>query len=327
MQTALHLLLLLIPCGGCSSGPNFKLESKAVGEKVFLTCACDNLNSKDVFWMRLTSGAFPEFLTSNSTNRIEIKPGKSKSFLQISKVQKSDIAVYYCLHWKSLINPVIFLQGIFLQVRESPEEKSSVNAVTQDIQSEIGQPGPTRTLQCMVLSLSGDKTCTDKHKVYSVKAGTKDPKPRFISAHEECGKVGNGKMQNCVYTNNVTSSVAGTYFCAVETCGEIFMGNATTINNEDPSRCDLQKYLPFVLGATLALSFLLSAFFIYMIKTKRCSNCKACLQSKDEASNHLQQRDEDSLVYSAPIVSRKRGKLKQADGEFSTYTDVCLRKL
>ncbi|XP_057705787.1 uncharacterized protein LOC130923799 isoform X2 [Corythoichthys intestinalis] len=307
-------IFLVVFCSGCSSGPNFKIESKVVGEQVFLNCAWDNLNSKDVFWMRLASGAFPEFLTPSTTNLIEIKRGKSQCLLQITKVQKSDMAVYYCLHWKPLINPLIFLQGIFLQVR--------------DVQSEVDRPAPTVTLQCMVLSRSRDETCADKHKVYWVKAGTKDAKPRFISAHEECGKVGNGKMQNCVYTNNITFSDDGTSICAVETCGEIFMGNATPIISRDTHTCDSQRVPTYVLGAILTFSLLLSAFFVYKIKTKRCSNCKVCPQSLDEAPNQVQQRNEDSLVYSAPIiVSGKRGKLKQADGEFSTYTDVCLRKL
>ncbi|XP_057705641.1 uncharacterized protein LOC130923732 [Corythoichthys intestinalis] len=284
MQTPLHLLLLLIPCGGksmlgCSSGPNFKIESKVVGEQVFLNCAWDNLNSKDVFWMRLASGAFPEFLTPSSTNLIEIKRGESQCLLHITKVQKSDMAVYYCLHWKPLINPLIFLQGVFLQVRESHEEKSSVYSVTQDMRSEVGRPGPNVTLQCLVFSRSGDETCTDKHKVYWVRAGTKDAKPRFVSAHEECGKVGNGKMQNCVYTNNLPSSDAGTYICAVETCGEIFMGNATTIISEETAREGLPALV--VLSAMLTLCLLIIAFLISIILGK--NSASVSVQSKDFA--------------------------------------------
>ncbi|XP_057705791.1 uncharacterized protein LOC130923804 [Corythoichthys intestinalis] len=239
--------------------------------------------------------------------------------LQISDVQKSDVALYYCFSWTPWIHDVIFLKGIFLQVRDSSEAEFSIYEVTQDVWSHGAPPGPTVTLQCSFLSHYEDKSCTDKHQVYWFKTGTNDVKPSFISAREECREVRNDKRQKCTFSKNVSSSDAGTHFCAVATCGEIYIGNATTIIVNDESSCDLQRFLTIVLGSTLALSFVLSAFFIYKIKTKRCYHCKA--------SGNVQQRDEDSLVYSAPtVVSRKRVQLDRADGDFSTYTDVCLRK-
>ncbi|XP_061142165.1 uncharacterized protein LOC133159107 isoform X1 [Syngnathus typhle] len=336
MQTALHLLILLIPYGGCTSGPTFTTEMTAVGQNASLECLRDDTTARDVlFWIRLVSGTFPEFLghnrgftrqeSSKSGRRITVKQEPGKFVLQISQVQKSDTALYYCFLWTPWMPDVIFLKGIFLQVKDFPEAKTSVFAVTHDLLSDESRPGPSVTSRCSVVSRSGSKTCEDGHKVYWLRAGPEDSNPHFIYAHDECEKVAKGSMQKCVHAfhNNVDT---GTYSCAVATCGHIFMANATKVIIKDGSKCDI---VIFVLGSTSALSWIISAFLICKIMTKGCSYCKACRQTQEETCNGAQQRSEDTLVYSAPtIVARKSGKTRRTrtNEGFSTYTDVCLRE-
>ncbi|XP_061541543.1 uncharacterized protein LOC133407546 isoform X2 [Phycodurus eques] len=325
MRTALHLLLLLIPNGGCTGGPTFTTKTVAVGQDVSLECPRDKSRLQDrLFWIRLVSGSFPERLAeasafdltkphlgpSNSERRITAEKQPGIFVLQIHQVQKSDMAVYYCFNWTQWVYSMAFVKGIFLKVKDFPETGPSVSL---DLRSDAGPPGSPVTLRCSVVSRPGNKTCTDGHNVYWFRAGTDGAHPSFVYAHEQCGEVEGGSTRKCdpVFSKNVTSSDAGTYFCAVATCGEIFMRSAKIVTIE-------------------ALIFILSAFLIFKIKTKICFCCKACPQSHDERPNGVQQRDEDAVVYSMlTIVARKRSKTGQTNArpteEFNTYTDVCLR--
>ncbi|XP_051907199.1 uncharacterized protein LOC127591208 isoform X2 [Hippocampus zosterae] len=223
------------------------------------------------------------------------------------------------------------------------------------------------TSRCSVISRSENKSCADGHRVYWFSAGTENANPSFVYAHEECEKE-NGSVQKCVhaFSKNVSSSDAGTDSCAVAACEEIFMGNAIIegkyvifsrarlqkfksleslscwlcfvflfcfFNLHDPegSGCDFQMTVIFVLEAALALNVIVSAFLIYKIKTKTCFYCQACQRTYDQTRSRMQQRNEDSLVYSAPtIFTRKSGKASPTSmrtmEDFSTYTEVCLRE-
>ncbi|XP_061895646.1 uncharacterized protein LOC133644908 [Entelurus aequoreus] len=235
----------------------------------------------------------------------------------MNQLEKSDTAIYYCL--RIHLGNWMFLNGIFLQVTE-PEPFVSVF-------SEV-QPGPPVKLQCSVLSHSGNETCQDGPKVSWFRTGPGSVHPSFVFTHDECKKIKDNSTQNCFHTfsKTLSSSDAGIYMCALVTCGRIFMGNPVEV---------IIKGLPrdlfwSVLSVALALSFIMSAFLIHKIRTTKCCCCKAGPQILDETSSCIQQRDEDSLVYTVPtIVTRKTAKARQtkekAAEEMTTYADVCFR--
>ncbi|XP_057705640.1 uncharacterized protein LOC130923730 [Corythoichthys intestinalis] len=249
MQTALHLLLLLIPYRGYAVGPYFSTETKAVGQIVSLSCPYrkDNIRTT-LFWIRLVSGTFPEFLahseafketynwTSSKGHHIIAKQEAEMFVLQISQVQKSDMAVYYCFKWTTYVQDVTFLKGIFLQVKDFPEAEPSVLTVTQDMRTDGSQSGQSVTLKCSVFPHSENQTCFDGHKIYWFRTEKNGPHPSFIYTREECEKNTGGSMRKCVqsFSKNISSSDAGNYLCAVATCGEIFMKHTQKIFTEGP---------------------------------------------------------------------------------------------
>ncbi|XP_057705783.1 uncharacterized protein LOC130923797 isoform X1 [Corythoichthys intestinalis] len=329
MWTVLQLLLLLISYRGCVGGPNFTTETRVIGQNVTLGCSRDNNLSYDLLWIRLVSGTFPEFLfgvssldstllehgSLNSGDRITAKQEPGMFVLQITHVQKSDMAVYYCVKVHNSF--LTFLNGTFLQVTDN--DMSSTTA-TQDLQSEAGQPV---TLHYLILYPSRNKKCTDGHNVYWFHDGT-------INSHlKKCGEVKGDSMQKCIHTflKKVSSSDAGIYSCALATCGEIFMGNSTKIPTQGEVAIGCDNSLISVLGAALALCVISLAFLIKKSITNRWFYCKACQKTREETSNHVQQRDEESLVYSAPtFVARKSDNARktQTRKEFSTYADISL---
>uniref|UniRef100_A0A3Q3G2X4 Ig-like domain-containing protein n=1 Tax=Labrus bergylta TaxID=56723 RepID=A0A3Q3G2X4_9LABR len=102
--------------------------------------------------------------------------------------------------------------------------------------------------------------------------------------------------QKCVYSfsKTVKSSDASTYFCAVAACGEILFGNGTKIDIKVESTWKiLVKHLNTIsfymfsgadnqtavialslLSAALAISLIIIAFLIHIIKTKSCDSSK-----------------------------------------------------
>ncbi|XP_061691029.1 uncharacterized protein LOC133508713 isoform X3 [Syngnathoides biaculeatus] len=209
---------------------------------------------------------------------------------------------------------------------DSPEAEPSV---FPDLRSDTGPAGSPVTFRCSVFSRPHNKTCTDGHDVFWFRAATDVAHPSFVYAREDCGEVESGSVQKCVhgFSKDVGSSEAGTYSCAVAACGQIFVTTAKTIIKEDSSKCSLHGFVIIIMSVALVISFIVSGFLIFKIKTKICFCFQARPQTSDETVSGVQQRrDEDALVYSVPTVVRKSGKVRQTNEEFSTYTDVRLHE-
>uniref|UniRef100_A0A665WDB9 Ig-like domain-containing protein n=1 Tax=Echeneis naucrates TaxID=173247 RepID=A0A665WDB9_ECHNA len=223
----------------CTDDLIFETKTAGVGEDVQLTCPrhISDYNA-NFFWIRLVSGNMPELLGrtylfhydgTKKTPRITAKEEPETFPLKISKADQSDTGLYYCVKVVQLDLEVI--KGTFLKIKE-PE-------ITTNFQlppSDPVRPGDSVTLQCSVLFDSEKKTCPGDHSVYWFRAGSDEAHPSFIYAHgnnrDHCKKSPESEStQKCDYffSKNVSSSDAGTHYCAVATCGEILFGNGTKL--------------------------------------------------------------------------------------------------
>ncbi|XP_078116303.1 signal-regulatory protein beta-2-like isoform X2 [Sander vitreus] len=337
MITVFYFLLML-SVGRCTADQIFETKTVGVGEDVTLNCNRQKSdNTGTLFWIRLVSGNFPEFLAgildfdfgfgvvNIKTPHISAKQEPGTFILHINKTKPSDTGVYYCIKVEQ--TKMTFLKGTLLRIKES---EPNITAIIQDHPSVPLHPGDSVTLQCSVLSDSEKKTCPGEHSVFWFRAGSDESHPSLIYAHgnrgDECEKSPEAySPQKCVYnfSKNVSSSDAGTYYCAVATCGEILFGSGTKLDIEAFNVWDLQKAntVLFVLCAALAISLIIIAFLIYTIKKKTCDCCSA---SGDQQS---QQRATDLLAYSAPTFNKRktgraeRRNVKTAEEE-TIYTDV-----
>ncbi|XP_068571580.1 signal-regulatory protein beta-2-like [Cebidichthys violaceus] len=331
--------LLILRVGRCTDDLIF--ETKSVGQNVTLTCPRNTTQGiSTLFWIRLVSGNLPEFFKGtytfdkdsvNTTPRITIKQGPGAFLLHIHQAKLSDTGVYYCLRVNTL--DVILLKGTFLRIG-GPEP--DITAIIQERLSDPVHPGDSVTLQCSVLSDSEEKTCPEEQSVYWFRSGSDGSYPSVIYAQRNnsagCEKSPEAHSpQKCVYSfsKNVGSSDAGTYYCAVATCGEILFGNGTKLEVEALNMWDLQKAntVLILLFAALAMSLIVIAFLIYTIKMKTCDQSNAAVAATVSGEHQGQQRNEDMLVYSAPtFTKRKTGRaerknVKTAEGE-TVYTGV-----
>ncbi|XP_062414549.1 signal-regulatory protein beta-2-like [Pungitius pungitius] len=309
----LFYFLLVLRAGRCTDDLIF--ETKTVGQSVTLTCARnDSLNRGTLFWMRLVSGNVPEFFKGtfafdydgDNTNRhITTKQEPGTFLLHIHQATQSDTGVYCCLEINTLY--VKLKKWTFLRIK-GPE--ADVSVITNSVPSHPVRPGDSVTLQCSVLSVSEETACPEGQKVFWLKAGSDRSPPHVIYVHgnrDGCEQSPEGlPPHRCVYSfsKNISSSDAGTYYCAAATCGQMLFGNGTKVETEAPLMWDL---VLIVLSAALAFSLVVIVFLIFFIKRKtwECCNDAVTLQTAG-FDPRGQQRDEDLLTYSAPtFIARK----------------------
>ncbi|XP_047441394.1 signal-regulatory protein beta-2-like [Mugil cephalus] len=324
-------LLLMITEGRFTDDRTFATETVDVGGDVTLTCPRPESSyeyDSTFHWIRLVSGNWPEFLggtygfddSVNKTPHITAKQEPGAFLLHISQTKLSDTGFYYCIEVKSL--HITFLNGTFLRVK-GPEP--DITAVIQVSPSDPVHSGDSVTIQCSVLSDSEDKTCPGDHRVYWFRPKSDESHPSLIYTHENntdrCERNPETHSQKCVYSfsKDVSSSDAGTYYCAVATCGEILFGNGAKLDIKGINTWDVQKdnIVVSLLCVALVTSLIVITFLIYTIKKN----------NHDDASTQSQQRDESAVVYSAPnIIMRETGKAERKNAqrkkEKIIYSDV-----
>ncbi|XP_047441779.1 uncharacterized protein LOC125008537, partial [Mugil cephalus] len=280
----LSLLLFIdgfVFLSGCSDDHKFVTKTVDVGQDVTLSCARQETSQEEsLFWIRIVSGTRPEFLGGTLTydvkdsktpqittnTHITAKQESETFVLHISQTKLSDTGLYYCLKTTKL--KMTFMEEIFLIIK-GPEPH--ITTVTEASPSDPDLV----SLQCSVLSDSDNKTCPEDHRVYWFRAKSDESHPSLIYTHQnntdECERSPETHSKKCVYSfsKDVSSSDAGTYYCAVATCGEILFGNGTKLDNKDSAAVDVQ--------------------------------------TNNGAKKDLQ-RGEDTLVYSAVIFTMMNGK-------------------
>ncbi|KAJ8008361.1 hypothetical protein DPEC_G00104030 [Dallia pectoralis] len=162
-----------------------------------------------------------------------------------SGLRHQDSATYFCGGGYS--NMVVFGQGAILHVKAfSPDSESGSISVLQQPVSESVQPGDSVTLNCTIKT----ETCEGEHSVYWFRRGSGESHPGIIYTHgDRSGQCKNSTetgspTQSCVYNlpkRNLSLSDAGTYYCAVVSCGEILFGNGTNLEVKGPSMTVLQQ--------------------------------------------------------------------------------------
>uniref|UniRef100_A0A3Q1H734 Ig-like domain-containing protein n=1 Tax=Anabas testudineus TaxID=64144 RepID=A0A3Q1H734_ANATE len=283
----------------------FETKTVSVGENVKLTCPRQSFDTPTtLYWIRLVSGKLPDFLGGtfsfnhpgvNDTPRITAKQEPGTFILKICKTELSDTGLYYY-----------------------------VTAVIQDPISYPVRPGDSVTLQCSVLSDSDSKSCPTDHSVYWFRAGSDESHLSLIYFHGnsnyQCEKSPEPlSSQSCVYrfSKTVSSPDAGTYYCAVATCGQILFGNGTKLDTE----CKCRTFL-YCVRERMDLEKVFACVSVYIIINRH-------LPSLNVIFIHLfLQIDKDSLAYSAPTFIRRkeadrteRKKATRAEEE-TLYSDI-----
>ncbi|XP_073342501.1 uncharacterized protein [Pagrus major] len=213
-----------------------------LGEPVTFTCLLPfkELDRERLYWYKQSVGddlklivtlmkhTDPVYGPEFSASRLDLKVEKNISNLTILRTTEEDEGMYHCafIEWTKS-----FWSGTYLSLKGNTQRTSTYTVVQRPTASDPICPGDLKTLQCSVLSDSETKTCPGDHSVFWFRVGSDKSHPNILytdgNRRDECEERSD-TQKSCVYhfSKTVSSSDAGTYYCAVATCGEILFGNA-----------------------------------------------------------------------------------------------------
>uniref|UniRef100_A0A3Q3SMY5 Ig-like domain-containing protein n=1 Tax=Mastacembelus armatus TaxID=205130 RepID=A0A3Q3SMY5_9TELE len=200
-------------------GDSVTLQCSVLSDSESDTCPRDH----SVYWFRAGSDeSHPNIIYTDGNNECEKRSDTVKSCVyHFSNISSSDAGTYYCA--VATCGQILFGNGTKLDIgRETTRHRLS----------DPVRPGDSVTLQCSVLSDSESDTCPRDHSVYWFRAGSDESHPNIIytDGNNECEKRSD-TVKSCVYHfSNISSSDAGTYYCAVATCGQILFGDGTKLD-------------------------------------------------------------------------------------------------
>ncbi|XP_071189768.1 uncharacterized protein [Salvelinus alpinus] len=319
-----------------------------LGGTVTLTCLCSDESVTRFNWFKQSFGQEPLLMASSlyvgqdsyysinfikdftETKRLGVRRGDYSCNLTISKTEPGDSATYYCS--TTVIYELTYGEGTVLIVKDS--ESNSMSLLQQPV-SELGQPGGSVTLNCTIHT----ETCVGEHSVYWFRHGSGESRPGIIYTHgnwsDQCEKSpdAGSPTQSCVFNlpkRNLSLSDAGTYYCAVASCGEILFGNGTKLDIED-HRADpllLVSCLGVVLGVTFTFIIVLVCI-MYKMNNTTCVQCRGLVsQSRGPAVTRSDAGDPDgdSLHYVALNLSNKKNRSRRQRGHMETVVYAGIRQ-
>ncbi|KAM7377561.1 hypothetical protein PAMA_014056 [Pampus argenteus] len=274
MLSLLNVFLLWSVCEAESRGivQPVPFQSAALGETVSITCRIYS-SVRIRVWYKLTTRRTLHLMASTDTfynlttfveqihHRFSVSSDKTSSHLSISRATWEDVGTYYCGSMN--LNDIQFGPGTFLMLKGT---KMISDSVVQRPESQSVEPGHSVTLSCSVHT----EHCAEHTRVLWLKSSVHFA-PEIIyseNTRDTCQRNESGSGEaTCVYKHlmrNLSSDDAGTYYCAVTSCGEVVFGNGTRIHiNRDIAKpVDLSPTVIalMVSNITLAIATLLSVW-------------------------------------------------------------------
>ncbi|XP_041740013.2 uncharacterized protein LOC121572151 isoform X2 [Coregonus clupeaformis] len=334
MFTLCMIFLLLkqmdhVPAAAQSSA--IRLTSANVGDTVTLHCFYEGDMAVIFSWYKQPFGNIPRLMSTYffkydsdavfyhefmGNPRFSVESDKGKNHLRISDMELSDSATYYC--GSTYGNKMEFGEGTILIVKGS--ESNSKTVVQQSVSKSV-QLGDSVTLNCTIHT----ETCVGEHSVYWFRHGSGESHPGIIYTHGDRGDQcenssdAGSPTQSCVYNlpkRNLSLSDAGTYYCAVASCGEILFGNGTKLDIDHGCKEDhllFTYFLVVALGLCVILIIVLTCV-LYKMRTHPQPSAPAV------PSHDNQDQDVDTLHYAALTVVHKNPKAERQRSDMERDT-------
>ncbi|XP_035769654.1 T-cell surface glycoprotein CD8 beta chain-like [Neolamprologus brichardi] len=260
------------------------VETVQLGEPATLTCAIPKeLSVRGLKWYKQSVGDTLKLIVTLIQSKADFSPGFSSSRFRINNdanfssliilnTVQEDEGHYHCTNTEWIGTT---WGGIYLLVTA---QRTSNYAVSQLlIESNPVCPGDTMTLQCSVFSDSDIKTYPGGLNILWFREGSDKSLPNIIYTDRNRSNICEKRsdhQKTCVYhfSKNVSSSDAGTYYCAVATCGEILLGSGTTLVIQESSVWS--QTVVFLLCAVVVMSLIVIAVLIYTIKINNSDHPK-----------------------------------------------------
>ncbi|XP_038587120.1 immunoglobulin kappa light chain-like [Micropterus salmoides] len=294
--------------------------SVKTGDKLTLQCSGEGSVPARLYWYKHTLGQKPRAISSfykyernhtfydefKNNPRFTLETENGKNNLMITDLRISDSATYYCINYSYTLQ---FSESVIVSVKGSG---LNVPVLVHQSASEPIQPGGSVTLNCTVHT----GTCDGEHSVYWFK-NSEESHLGLIYTHggrnDQCERNSNTQTHTCVYNLPLESldlSHAGTYYCAVASCGHILFGNGTKLDIED--EVDL-VFLASGASAFTSILVVLLAFSVCMMTRKVSQTRTSAPSTAAEGYQYA-----DNLCYAASSVKLPNRCRRQRD---QTWTE------
>ncbi|XP_028285559.1 uncharacterized protein LOC114451184 [Parambassis ranga] len=301
----LRFYVLLVPLLRASCA----LTYAGRGDNVTLPCFS---TAKYLSWYKQVAGEQPQMISNyykynsipnmfynqfKDDQRFSVHAGEGFYHLIISNVQDSDSAMYFC--GNTTIIGTTFYKGALLVLKES-----MCRLVLQQPASDSVQPGSSTTLNCTVVN--GSREGEDYVYWFRKDSQSSHIGVMYIHTHSssssKCVTSSGSPAQSCMYSlskRNVSLSDAGTYYCAVASCGEILFGRGTTltVGGKLEGRF-LLYYVVASLVVSVIMNIILAAMLCKMAK-HLCSEGSHPQLSTSEYTSDTQNEEVTTVQYAA----------------------------
>ncbi|XP_068569682.1 uncharacterized protein [Cebidichthys violaceus] len=310
--------------------------SVQTGESLTLQCFYEDGLATRLYWYKQILGQKPRHISTFykydqkaafhaefKNPRFTLDTAVGKNHLSITDLQISDSATHYCA--SSTTVDVDFMEGTTVSLKDSGLNVPTLvhQSTSETIQptSETIQPGGSVTLNCTV----DTGTCDGQHSVYWFK-DSEESHPGLIytdgGRNDQCERKPDTQTHTCVYNlpmKSLNPSQAGTYYCAVASCGHILFGDGTKLDFEGELDSLVSVYLlSGALTFTTILSVLLALSVCMMNKTNSCQSTESHARfPAPSTANAKGYQNAEILYYAALSVHLHNGSRRQRDQTWS----------
>ncbi|XP_070786237.1 uncharacterized protein [Enoplosus armatus] len=291
---------------GFETGDNLTLQCFYQGDVAKLYWYKQTLGQKprliSTFYKYERNGTFYDEFKNNPRFTLDTEIGRNH--LKITDLRISDSATYFCA--RSYSFRFEFAEGTIVSVKGS---SLNIQALVHQSASETIRPGGSVTLNCTVHTGS----CVGEHSVYWFKK-SEESHPGLIYTHggrnDQCERGPNTQTHTCVYNlamKRLNLSHAGTYYCAVASCGHILFGDGAKLDFEDET---FFLVLVYFLSGALAFTTILSVLLAFLVCIRYRNSCQCRASSATNAEDY---KNEDHLHYAALRVNKASRSRRQRD--------------
>lgn len=214
------------------------IRTAKVGQTVILPCFCQRNTVTYLYWYHQSLGGKPHVISKRMkhTPEAEISSLYKERFralagsestvndLTIKDLLPADSGTYYCVVLE--FNAIEFGPGVFLHVQSS---SSNFPPPIHQPAVKLLQLGESGNLSCSVSA----EPCEGEHSLYWFRRTASQPALMYPGIGQ-CKRLSNGTLYGINCTSNlqldpVTSSDAGTYHCALVSCGVVVFGEGTKV--------------------------------------------------------------------------------------------------
>ncbi|XP_039465594.1 uncharacterized protein LOC116316430 [Oreochromis aureus] len=214
------------------------LKRVKIGHSATIKCFIKSASVKRM-WYKVTTGRKLQLVVKTNSqynvrefsdefvNRSSVKFDMTNNHLTINKTSWEDVGTYFCgvLH----ISEVQFGSGTFLMLTGA---KTISGSVIQQPESKSVRSGDSVTLSCSLHSAQ----CTAELTSFMWLKNSDHSAPEMIYCSDNKNNISQrtDRGRTTCENNFVVRSRddAGVYYCAVNACGQILLGNGTRINYE-----------------------------------------------------------------------------------------------